>query len=61
LKMRRSLLDCIVGVGTVGLITTDKTDPVFNFEKVRRARRLYDIIKRASLEADRTTGVVHLE
>ncbi len=61
LKMRRSLLDCMVGVGTVGLITTDKTDPVFNFEKVRRARRLYDIIKSASLEADRTTNVVHLE
>ncbi len=61
LKMRRSLLDCIVGVGTVGLITTDKTDPVFNFEKVRRARRLYNIIKMASLEADRTTNVVHLE
>jgi membrane protein YdbS with pleckstrin-like domain len=61
LKMRRSLLDCIVGVGTVGLITTDKTDPEFNFEKVHRARRLYDTIKRASLEADRTTNVVHLE
>ncbi len=61
LKMRRSLLDCIVGVGTVGLITTDKTDPIFNFEKVRRARLLYDVIKVASLDADRRTGVVHVE
>jgi len=49
LKMRRSLLDCIFGVGTVVLITTDKTDPEFEF------------IKKASLEADRKTGVVHLE
>jgi uncharacterized membrane protein YdbT with pleckstrin-like domain len=61
LKMRRSLLDCIFGVGTVALITTDKTDPEFVFEKMRHSRVLYDIIKRASLEADRRTGVVHLE
>lgn len=61
LKLRRSLLDCIVGVGTVGLITTDKTDPKFDFEKVRGSRVLYDSIKKASLEADKSTGVVHLE
>jgi membrane protein YdbS with pleckstrin-like domain len=61
LKMRRSVIDCIFGIGTVGLITTDKTDPEFEFEKVRRPRELYDIIKKASLEADRRTGVVHLE
>jgi membrane protein YdbS with pleckstrin-like domain len=61
LKMRRSLLDCIFGVGTVALITTDKTDTEFVFEKVRDCRYLYDVIKKASLEADRKTGVVHLE
>ena len=61
LKMRRNLLDCIVGIGSVGLTTTDKSDPEFEFEKVHRPRELYDIIKKASLEADRQTGVVHLE
>jgi len=61
LKLRRSLFDCIVGVGTVGLITTDKTDPEFVFEKIRDSRRLYDIIKKASLEADKRSGVIHLE
>lgn len=61
LKMRRSVLDCIFGIGTVGLITTDKTDPEFEFEKIHRPRELYDVIKKASLEADRRTGVVHLE
>jgi membrane protein YdbS with pleckstrin-like domain len=61
LKMRRSVIDCIFGIGTVGLITTDKTDPEFEFEKIHRPRELYDIIKRASLEADRRAGVVHLE
>ena len=61
LKMRRNLLDCIFGVGTVALITNDKSDPVFEFEKISDCRYLYDIIKKASLAADRKTGVVHLE
>jgi membrane protein YdbS with pleckstrin-like domain len=61
LKMRRSLLDCVVGVGTVGLITTDKTDPQFTFEKIHHSRRLYDIIKKASLAADKRSSVIHLE
>jgi hypothetical protein len=61
LKMRRSLLDCIFGVGTVALITNDRSDPEFVFEKVRDCRDLYDVIKKASLEADRKAGVVHLE
>ena len=61
LKMHRSLFDCIVGVGTVGLITTDKTDPEFIFDKIHDSRRLYDIIKKASLEADKRSSVVHLE
>lgn len=61
LKLRRSLLDCIVGVGTVALTTTDKTDPEFTFEKIRNPRRLYDAIKKASLDADRRNSVVHLE
>jgi uncharacterized membrane protein YdbT with pleckstrin-like domain len=61
LKLRRSALDCILGIGAVVLTTTDKSDPEFAFEKVRDPRRLYDIIKKASLEADRRTNVVHLE
>jgi len=61
LRMRRSLLDCIFGIGTVTLITTDKTYPEFVFERIRRPRRLYDVIKKASLKADRRSGVVHLK
>jgi len=61
LKLRRSLLDCILGIGRVELITTDKTDPHFTFEKMRHSRGLYDIIKKASLDADRRDSVVHLE
>ena len=61
LRLHRSILDCILGVGTVGLITTDKTDPEFAFEKIHKPRQLYDIIKKVSLEADRQRGVIHLE
>ncbi len=61
LKLRRSMLDCIVGVGSVGLETTDKTDPQFSFKKLKRPRQLYDVIKKASLEADQRRGVIHVE
>ncbi|MHC4076475.1 MAG: PH domain-containing protein, partial [Planctomycetota bacterium] len=61
LRLQKSLLDCIVGIGTVGLITTDKTDPQFTFEKIKKPNKLYDIIKKASLEADKRNSVIHLE
>jgi len=61
LKLRRSFLDRIFGIGTVELMTTDKTDSWFVFEKMHDSQKLYDAIKKASLEADRKRGVVHLE
>ncbi len=61
LKLRRGLFDCIVGTGSVSLETTDKTDPVFTFKKIKDSRRLYDVIKKASLSADQKRSVIHLE
>jgi len=61
LKLHRSLLDCLTGVGTVTLVTKDETDPFFDFEKVTSPKKLYDMIKIASLKADRKQGVVHLD
>ena len=61
LKLRRSLLDCMLGIGQVTLTTTDKSDPEFSFAKIRGCRRLYDAVKKASLEADQKRGVIHLE
>ena len=61
IKLRRGIWDCIVGVGTVLLTTTDKSHPEFVFEKVKNARELYDVIKKASLSADRRTNVIHME
>ncbi len=61
LKLRRSLLDCVFGIGEVTLTTTDKSDSTFKFEKMRQSRKLYDVIKKASLEADRKQQVIHVE
>jgi hypothetical protein len=61
LKLHRSLVDCILGIGTVTLVTKDKSDPTFEFVKVRGPRHLYDAVKKASLDADRKQGVIHIE
>jgi len=61
LKLRRSLLEYILGIGTVRLTTKDESDPHFDFVKVRDCRYLYDVIKEAGLEADKTRNVIHVE
>jgi membrane protein YdbS with pleckstrin-like domain len=61
MSMHRSFPDRLVGIGSVTLITNDKTDPEFRFEKVGSSQQLYDIIKKASLDADDKRSVVHLE
>jgi len=61
IKLHRSLLDCITGVGSVTLATRDESDPTFEFEKVKNPKQLYDVIKKSSLVADRKQGVVHLQ
>jgi membrane protein YdbS with pleckstrin-like domain len=61
IKLRRNVLDCMVGVGTVTLTTSDKNQPEFEFKKIKNSRELYDTIKKASLSADRRTNVIHME
>ncbi len=61
LKLHRSVLDCLLGIGTVTIATRDKSNPEFEFVKVRQCRYLYDVIKKSSLEADKKRGVIHLE
>ena len=61
IKLHRSLADCLTGVGAVTLFTRDKTDPTFRFEKVKDPKALYDVIKKATLIADRKQGVVHVQ
>ena len=61
LKLHRSLVECLLGIGTVVLTTKDDSDPHFEFVKVHRCRHLYNVIKEAGLKADRKRGVIHLE
>jgi uncharacterized membrane protein YdbT with pleckstrin-like domain len=61
LKLRRSLLECLLGIGTVILITSDESDPEFEFLKVGRCRYLYDTLKEAGLNADKKRNVIHVE
>ena len=61
MKLHRSATDCILGVGTVTIFTKDETDPEFDFYKVRNPRRIFNILKKATLEADSKQGVIHLE
>jgi uncharacterized membrane protein YdbT with pleckstrin-like domain len=61
LKLRRSLLECLFGIGTVILITSDETDPEFEFVKVHRCRALYEALKEAGLNADKKRNVLHVE
>jgi len=61
LKLRRSLLECVLGIGTVVLMTKDESDPEFEFVKVRQCRYLYDCLKEAGLKADKKRNVIHVE
>lgn len=61
LKLRRTLFDVLVGVGTVTVVTKDDSDPIFVFKKVRDCRYLYDLIREAGLQADKDNRVVHVE
>ena len=61
LKLRRSLIECLLGIGTVVVTSKDESDPRFQFVKVHGCRRLYDVIKEAGLKADKKRGVIHLE
>jgi hypothetical protein len=61
MKLHRSITDCLIGIGTVTLLTKDETDPEFKFYKVRNPRKIYDVLKKTSLDADSKQGVIHLE
>jgi membrane protein YdbS with pleckstrin-like domain len=61
IKLHRSLVDVLTGVGAVTLMTKDETDPTFEFEKIAGPKELYDILKKVSLQADRRQGVIHVD
>jgi hypothetical protein len=61
IQLNKTMFDCIFAIGTVTIMTTDKSDPTFHFRKIRKCRALYEAIKTASIGADRRNNVMHLE
>jgi uncharacterized membrane protein YdbT with pleckstrin-like domain len=61
LKMRRTLLDRLFDIGTVEILSSDETHPVFFLASIPNPREAYDLLKQISLNADRRRGVVHYE
>lgn len=61
INLSRSLLDRILGVGTVTLLSSDTTHDEFKFEKIKESRMVFDILKNASLESDARRQVIHYE
>jgi len=61
IKLHRSLLDCVLGIGTLTVVTKDQTSPEFHFEKIGNPKAVYDFIKTAALSADRKQGVIHMD
>jgi len=60
-KMDRSILDRILGIGTIKLFSSDKTDPEFLIYKVKNPQRVFDILSKSTFAADRKANTIHLE
>lgn len=56
-----AFLDRILGVGNVVIFSTDKDMPKITVGPIRKARQLYDTLKKAHIDADRRRGVIHVE
>jgi membrane protein YdbS with pleckstrin-like domain len=60
-KMDRSILDRMLGIGTIKLFSSDKTDPEFLIFKVKNPQRVFDILGKSTFAADRKANTVHFE
>ncbi|RJX28726.1 MAG: hypothetical protein C4525_15900 [Desulfarculus sp.] len=61
LTLKRSLLDRMLGLGTVTIQTSDASHPSLMLPSIRGSRQAYDLLKQKSLEADRRQRVIHYE
>jgi len=57
----QSFLQKLFRLGTIHIMSSDKTDPRLDIGPVYGARKLYDALKVAQLHADRRRGVIHVE
>lgn len=58
---KASFAERMFGLGRVIILSSDKDFPMITVGPVRKARQLYDTLKKALFEADRRRGVLHVE
>ncbi|HPD47979.1 MAG TPA: PH domain-containing protein [Anaerohalosphaeraceae bacterium] len=61
MQQDQPLLDRLFGIATITLVTRDTSHPQFDFLKIRDHKTLYNILKEATLAADRKQQVMHVE
>lgn len=59
--MDRSILDRMLGIGTIKLFSSDKTDAEFLIYKVKSPQRVFEILGKSTFAADRKANIVHVE
>jgi len=60
-SFRQRGLDWLFGLGTVVVLSSDKTDASLEIGPIRGARKLFDKLKYAQVHADTRRGVLHIE
>lgn len=58
---KASVPERMFGLGRVIILSSDEDSPMITVGPVRKARQLYDTLKKAHFEADRRRGVLHVE
>ena len=61
LVFEQGLMQRLLGLGSVRVTSSDRDTPHVRIGPIRRPRQLYDLLKRAALDADRRRGVLHIE
>jgi uncharacterized membrane protein YdbT with pleckstrin-like domain len=60
-QMERSIIDRLFGIGTIKLLTSDKTNPELLLYKIKNPKRVFEILAKATFTTDRKSNIVHLE
>ncbi len=59
-QLQQSFLERMLGLGTIVLFSTDTTDPVLTLSALPQARFIYEALRDAVIQIDRSRGIVSL-
>ena len=60
-RLQIGIFDRLIGIGDVGILSSDMTDPSISLRGLHDPRPLYDRLKKETVRADRRRGVVHMD